>query len=92
MKVFSYRLNSSATVPVHSLSNDPILLINSAADQGCLYRILLFIHPGSRIQQQQQRGAGGDFLVPHYFSFEQVQNFVYQFTKKFSTFYPENCH
>jgi hypothetical protein len=28
------------------------------ADSGCLSRILIFIHFGSRIQQQQQRESG----------------------------------
>ncbi len=37
---------------------------NSVADPGCLSRILIFTHPGSRIQKQQQkRGAKKKFVV-----------------------------
>jgi hypothetical protein len=35
----------------------------SVADPGCLSRILIFVHPGSRIQKQQQRGGGKIFLT-----------------------------
>ncbi len=30
-------------------------LVNSVTDPGCLSRILIFTHPGSRIQKQEQK-------------------------------------
>jgi hypothetical protein len=39
----------------------------SVADSGCLSQILIFIHPGSRIQQQQKRG-GKQICCPTFWS------------------------
>jgi hypothetical protein len=40
----------------------------SVADPGCLSRILIFTHPGSRIQKQlQKRGVNKIFFVKHFF-------------------------
>jgi hypothetical protein len=43
----------------------PILIsmVISVADPGCLSRILIFIHLGSRVQQEQQKKRRGDKLV-----------------------------
>jgi hypothetical protein len=39
----------------------------SVADPGCLSRILIFTHPGSRIQKQQQkRGEKKLVVIPFY--------------------------
>jgi hypothetical protein len=42
--------------------------VTSVADPGCLSRTLIFIHPGSRIQQQQQISQN-----QRLFYFEQVK-------------------
>ncbi len=61
----------------------------SVADPGCLSRILIFTHPGSRIQKQQQkRGVKKNlchtFLsshkfhkIVHYFSFEVLKKTIW---------------
>jgi hypothetical protein len=62
---------------------------SSVADPGCLSRILIFTHPGSRIQKpQQKRGVKKicchNFLCSHkfhkianYFSFEVVKKKIW---------------
>jgi hypothetical protein len=54
---------------------------HSVADPGCLSRILIFSHPGSRIpdpKQQQKRGGGGikchAFLSSH--KFHKIENYL----------------
>ena len=67
---------------------------SSVADPGCLSRILIFTHPGSRIQKQQQKRevkkiSCHTFLCSHkfhkivnYFSFEvQKKKKLVQFSK-----------
>jgi hypothetical protein len=60
------------------------------------------VHPGSRIQQQQQKRRGKKFFVlpvflpqiykiENYIIFEQVKK-KSQFTKNYSTFNPKNSH
>ncbi len=39
------------------------IIETSVADPGSLFRILIFIHPGSQIQQQQKKRSGGKFVV-----------------------------
>ncbi len=76
----------------------------SVADPGCLSRILIFTHPGSRIQKQlQKRGVKKNWCytflcshkfhkIVHYFSFEVLKKNLGQFSKNYRTFYPKNCH
>jgi hypothetical protein len=45
------------------LGTDVQLPVLRFADPGCLSRILIFIHPGSRIQQQHQK-RGEKLLIP----------------------------
>jgi hypothetical protein len=59
MKLFSYCLISSATMTKY-------LIIISGADQGWLYRILLFNHPGSNNSNKRGRGGGG-FAGPSFY-------------------------
>jgi hypothetical protein len=78
----------------------------SVADPGCLSRILIFTHPGSWIQKQQQkRGVKKNLLsyvtifcrhkfhkIENYFSFEMLKKKnLGQFSKNYRTFYPKNC-
>jgi hypothetical protein len=69
----------------------------SVADPGCLFRILIFTHPGSRIQKQLQKRGVKNLVVNHFFvatyfifellrktfgpNFKELWNF---FTKKLS--------
>jgi hypothetical protein len=46
---------------------DKISVINSVADPGCLSRILIFTHPGSRIQKREQKRGGGKNLLSNVF-------------------------
>jgi hypothetical protein len=39
----------------------------SVADPGCLSRILIFTHPGSRIQKQQQKREVKKFFLSYLF-------------------------
>ncbi len=50
-------------------------------------RILIFVHPGSRIQKQQQK-RGVKKLI-NYINFELVEKKMGNFTKKYRTFYPK---
>jgi hypothetical protein len=81
------------------------LSVSSVADPGCLSRILIFTHPGSGIQRQQQkRGVKKTFVViPFYVAtnFTKLKIILVlkceeknlgQFSKNYSTFYPKNCH
>jgi hypothetical protein len=62
------------------------LLASSDADPGCLSRILIFTHPGSRIpKQQQKRGVQKNvchtFLCSH--KFLKIENdFIFEVLKK----------
>ncbi len=38
--------------------------VRSVADPGCLSLILIFIHPGFRIQQQHQKRTGKTIFLP----------------------------
>jgi hypothetical protein len=74
-------------------------VFSSVADPGCLSRIRIFSHPGSRIQKQQQkRGVKKSFLsylfeIENYFSFEVLkkkisanfQRIIKLFTQKIVT-------
>ncbi len=79
----------------------------SVADPGCLSRILIFTHPGSRIPDPKtgtkERGEKNLllylFLKPQisqncklfYFWNAEEKNFS-QFSKNYRAFYPKNCH
>jgi hypothetical protein len=62
------------------------LALGSVADPGCLSRILIFTHPGSRIQKQQQ-GVKKNFFsylcshkfqkIENYFSFEVLKKKIW---------------
>ncbi len=43
------------------------IVTSSVADPGCLSRILIFIPPESRIQQQHQKRRGEKFVVLPFF-------------------------
>ncbi len=73
---------------------DIMLLWASDADPGCLSRILIFIHPGSRIQKTAKKEKGENLLsyifcshkynkIEIYFIFELVKE------KKFGSIYKE---
>jgi hypothetical protein len=77
---------------------------SSVADPGCLSRILIFTHPGSRIQKQQQKRevkkiSCHTFLCSHkfhkivnYFSVEVLKKKnLGEFSKNYRTFYQKNC-
>jgi hypothetical protein len=52
--------NSYSLISRQLLSSQLIFNLTSVADPGCLSRILIFTHPGSRIpdpKQQQKRGV-----------------------------------
>jgi hypothetical protein len=63
-------------------------------------RILIFTHPGSRIQKQQQkRGVKKKFDVIQFYvatNFTKLYILLVlnlgQFSKNYRTFYPKNCH
>jgi hypothetical protein len=61
-------------------------LICSVADPGCLFRILIFTHPGSRIQKQQQpRGVKKNLLSYLFCShkFHKIGNYlIFEMLKK----------
>jgi hypothetical protein len=77
------------------------------ADPGCLSRIPIFTHPGSRIsdpgsKNSNKRGVKKNLLsylfcshkfrkIENYFIFEMLKN-LGQFLKNCRTFYPENCN
>ncbi len=48
--------------------------MTSVADPGCLSRILIFIYPVSRIQQQHQKRRGKFFLSYHFCSHKYHKN------------------
>jgi hypothetical protein len=49
----------------YSTGNQHIFIFEpSVADPGCLSRILIFIHPGSRIQEQQKRKGKNLVVLP----------------------------
>ncbi len=79
--------------------------IISVADPGCLSRILIFTHPGSRIQKQlQKRGVKKicfhNFLCSHkfhnienYFSSEVLRKKIWaNFQRIIEIFTQQNCH
>jgi hypothetical protein len=84
-----------------------ISVINSVADPGCLSRILIFTHPGSRIldpktgtkESVEKHLLSYLFLQPQisqncelfYFLSAEEKN-LGQFSKNYRTFYPKNCH
>jgi hypothetical protein len=64
---------------------DQVRHYGSVADPGCLSRILIFIHPGSRIHQQhQKRGEKifGPVIFCSYKYYNIVRNFVFEQVKK----------
>ncbi len=57
--------------------------------------ILIFIHPGSRIQKQQQkRGVKKNLLSTFYVAtnFTKLRKLLGQSSKNYRTFYSKNCH
>jgi hypothetical protein len=51
----------------------------SVADPGCLSRILIFVHPGSRIQKQQQKRGVKKICCPTFFcshKFHKIENYI----------------
>jgi hypothetical protein len=77
----------------------------SVADPGCLSRILIFTHPGSRIQKQQQnRGvkkiSGHTIFCSHkfhnienYFIFEMMKKIIWaHFQRIIALFPPKNVN
>jgi hypothetical protein len=50
------------------------IIETSVADPGSLFRILIFIHPGSQIQQQQKKRRGGGNLLS--WSLIQIRNTI----------------
>ncbi len=75
------------------------------ADPGCLSRILIFTHPGSRIQKQEQKRGVKTKLLTYlfcshrfhkiviYFMFENAEETnLGQFLKNYRTFYHKHCH
>ncbi len=60
-------------------------MLGSVADPGCLSRILIFTHPGSRIQKEQQK-RGVKKLLSYLFcshKFHKIENyFIFDMLKK----------
>jgi hypothetical protein len=63
-------------------------LVISVADPGCLSRILIFTHPGSRLHKQQQK-RGGEKICCHTHAifcshkFHKIENyFIFDMLKK----------
>jgi hypothetical protein len=55
------------------------IMETSVADPECLFRILIFIHPGSRIKQQQQKRRGEN-LLSYLFcgqKYHKIENFYF---------------
>jgi hypothetical protein len=55
-----------------SLSRNFLMSNTSVADPGCLSRILIVIHPGSRIQKQQQKRWRNKIICPTFFCSHKV--------------------
>jgi hypothetical protein len=69
-----FRLNKPKMTGTHSArarrgaKTKKYCTVTSVADPGCLSRILIFTHPGSRIQKQQQkRGVKKNLLSLTFF-------------------------
>ncbi len=52
-------------------------VLTSVADSGCLSRMQIFIHPGSRIQQQYQTRRGEKYCFPTFFVATNTTQFLF---------------
>jgi hypothetical protein len=80
---------------------------NSVAVPGCLSRILIFTHPGSRISDPKtatkEKGEKKYVVIPFlkpqisqncklFYFWKSEEKNLGQFSKNYRTFYPEMCH
>jgi hypothetical protein len=77
-------------VPVHY----GILHCVSVADRGCLSRIRIFFHPGSRLQQKKRRGKNKLFVLNFFgainFTILKILQFLIRHRKRFESFDKES--